>query len=37
MDAAITGAEVIYDTILVGENADLHITSATPAINVKGK
>ena len=35
-DANIASAEVIYDTILAGENADLHVSSATPATTVDG-
>ena len=36
MDVNITGAQVIFDTILAGENADLHISDTTPAITIAG-
>ena len=36
IDAALGTSQVISDTILVGKDGDLHITSATPAITVGG-
>ena len=36
IDANITGAQIIYDTILAGEDVDLHISGATPAITIAG-
>ncbi len=35
-DAFTDAGEVITDTVTAGENADLHITSATPAITING-
>ena len=35
-DAFTDAGEVISDAVTVGKNADLHITSATPAITVNG-
>ena len=36
LDAAITGAQVITDTLLANDGADLQVTSATPAITIAG-
>jgi len=36
LDTAVSGTQVISDTILTGESADLHISGPTPAITIAG-
>ena len=36
IDAAIGTTQVIYDTVLVGKDADMHVSAVTPAITIGG-
>jgi len=36
IDAAIGTAQVIYDTVLAGKDADMHVSAVTPAITIGG-